>query len=317
MSITQVETIFKQRMKHIIEDQSSENPRIPIRLKEKGVECTILMPLFEDILGFDPVHDIEYELSSDKVHGQRFDFLMDGCFVVEAKALNVVLTGKLVDQIAKYIELNDHINYGMLTNGIEYVFFIQKIFIEKVANAGNEIVGATKRVYNVLTIDVEDEYFIDLIQLFSKQTYDEVFRRIAKFAFRQLVVRKGPKTAIAEDRELDAYIKTLIEKRMDFKQGHYLDKIRSGEYRAGQKLLYADQYVEITIELQADGTVKLPRNGIKVDANAILATGEFKPILTLITEWHDKEQTFQYPKDIFRQALGKAKIAKKYIFKPF
>ncbi len=315
MSITQVETVFKQRLKHIVEDHAKDDPTIPERLKEKGVECTILMPLFEDILGYDPVLDIEYELSSSKVHGQRFDFLLDGCFVVEAKALNVLLTGNIIDQIIKYISMNDEINYGMLTNGIQYVFFIQKTFIEKVANSGEEIIGARRSVYSVLTVGAEDDYFVEIMRLFSKQTYDEVFRRIAKYAFRQLVVKKGPKTAIAEDKELDTYIKKLIEKRMDFKQGKYLPKIRSGEYKAGQKLVYKDKYIQITIEVQTDGTVKLPKNGIEVDANAILETGVFKPVLSLIIDWHDKEQSFQDPKDIFRQALGKAKISKKYYFK--
>lgn len=316
MPIIQAETAYRQRLKSIVDDQKKDAPEFPNRLNEKGVECTILLPLFENILGYDPVDDIQYEVTSKKVHGQRFDFLLDERFVVESKALNTPLTGSTVKQVADYIAKNDEINYGMLSNGIEYVLLIQRSFIERIANAGVPIVGAMQLVYNVLTVNAEDEHFFDIISLFSKTTYDEAFRSIAKYAFRQLVPTKGPTSPIMSDKELDHYVKQLIEDKMDFKRGYYLEKIRSGEFRSGQKLQYKDKYVTITVELQPDGTVKLPKASVTVDANAILADGEFKPIIPLLTEWHDMDQSFEDPKDIFRLATGKQRIQNKYDFHP-
>lgn len=317
MSKVQEEMAFKQRLKRILEDQENNDPSIPSRLQEKGVECTILVPMFEFFLGFDPVDDIRYEQTSSNVYHQRFDFLLDDRFVVESKALNYPLTKKEVEQISRYIAQNDEISYGMLSNGLEYVFLIQKSFIEKVANAGEAIVGATRPVYNVLTISATDNRFFEIISLFSRSSYDQVFEAIAKYAFRLLVPKRGQMPAIAEDRELDEHIKNLIEQKMDFKQGYYLNQIRSGKYKPGQILTYEDKYISINIEIQGDGTVKLPKGGIQVkDVNAILADGEFKPLITILTEWYDSDQHFDDPRDIFRKATGKQKVPSKYKFQP-
>lgn len=308
---------FKQRMKKIFEDQESSEPWIPLRLQEKGVECTILVPLFENLLGYDPVDDIQYELTSSNVYHQRFDFLLDQRFLVESKSLNFPITSKEVKQISEYIAQNDEISYGMLSNGLEYVFFLQKSFIEKVANSGETIVGSTRSVYNVLSISASDEKFYDIMSLFSKTSYDEVFKAIAKYVLRQLVPMRGRTSPIASDRDLDEYIKQLIESKMDFKKGYYLEKIRSGEYVVGQSLEYDDDYICMNVELQSDGTVKLPKGGVKVkDTNAILADGEFKPLIGLLTEWYDSDQFFEDPRDIFRKATGKQRVSSKYEFQP-
>jgi hypothetical protein len=275
------------------------------------------MPMFEYFLGYDPINDIQYEVTSSNVYRQRFDFLLDHRFVVESKALNSPITNDEVKQISKYIAQNDEINYGMLTNGLEYVFLVQRSFIEKVANSGGAIVGASRPVYNVLTVSASDDKFLEIMSLFSRSSYDEVFTAIAKYVFRQLVPKKGPTTPIASECDLDEYIKHLIEKKMDFKKGYYLDKIRSGEYVEGQMLTYEDKYISMSVELQPDGTVKLPKRGICVkDTNAILADGEFKPLIGLLTEWYDSDQFFEDPKDIFRKATGKQRVSSKYEFQP-
>lgn len=315
MPTIQGETAYRQRLKAIVDDQSNDNPIFPERLQEKGVEATVLVPLFENLLGYDPVDDIQYEHTSRVVHGQRFDFLLDGRFIVESKPLNTPLTGKVVKQVTDYISKNDDINYGMLSNGIEYVFLVQRAFIERVANEGQPIVGATQNVYNVLKLSADDDRFFEIMPLFSKTSYDEAFKGIAKYAYRQLVPTKGPTTPIVSDRELDKYVKELIEQRMDFKRGHYLDQIRSGKLHPGQELFYKDKYVKFTVEVLPDGTVKLPKKGVQVDANAILSDGEFTPLIGMLTEWHKADQIFEDPKDIFRAALGKSRIGSKYEFK--
>ncbi len=317
MTVVQGEMAFKQRLNKILEDQETNEPAIPPRLQEKGVECTILVPMFEYLLGYDPVDDIQYEETSTEVFHQRFDFLLDHRFVVESKALDSPITKREVEQISKYIAQNDEINYGMLSNGLEYVFLVQKSFIENVANSGEAIVGATRPVYNVLTVSATDDKFLEIMSLFSRSSYHEVFTAIAKYVFRQLVPKKGPTSPIASDRDLDEYIKDLIEQKMDFKRGYYLDKIRAGEYVPGQTLKYEDKYISVSVELQPDGTVKLPQGGIRIkDTNAILADGEFKPLINLLTEWYDSEQFFEDPKDIFRKATGKQKVSSKYEFQP-
>ena len=86
MSNAQLQKIFQQRLNKILDDQDKDSPVYSGKLREKGVEYSIILPLLETILNFDPIDDIEYECNSNQVHGQRFDFLLDGCFVVESKS---------------------------------------------------------------------------------------------------------------------------------------------------------------------------------------------------------------------------------------
>lgn len=312
------EKAIKQRITTIIEDQNSENPKYSDKLNEKGVECSILIPFFEQLLGFDPIDDIQYELPSKNRSDHRFDFLLDGKILVEAKPLGEPLVGEVKDQITDYIVLNDEIDYGILSNGWEFSFMLQKKFIEKVANLGEKITGAERQIYHVFNITLDDPKFFEVMSYFSKDTYDETFRAIARFVERVLVPRSGPMPNIVSDKELNSHIVNLIRQRLDFRKGIYLDEIRNGQIKSGEKRYYDDGNVRIEVKIQSDGTVKLPKNSIKVrNINKILEEGCFRPLLKLISNgWHDKDQEFEEPRDILRKATGKQRLSRnKYIFK--
>lgn len=112
------------------------------------------------------------------------------------------------------------------------------------------------------------------------------------------------------DRKLDEYIKNLIVERMQFKKGFYLDQIRKGTIKPGDKLRYDDGNVRIEITVQPDGTVLLPKNSVVVrNMNEILKDGTFKPLLVLVVnQWCNEDQVFDDPRDIFRMAIGKQKL---------
>ena len=178
------------------------------------------------------------------------------------------------------------------------------------ANQGESIVSAIHNVYTVLSLSIEDPHFFEIISLFSKSSYDETFRSMAKYVFRQLVPTKGPTSAIVVDKKLDEYIKNLIVERMQFKKGFYLDQIIKGAIKHGDKLCYDDGNVRIEITVQPDGMVLLPKNSVMVrDMNAILKDGTFKPLLALVVnQWCNEDQVFDDPRDIFRMAIGKQKL---------
>lgn len=306
----------RQRLERVSKDLDSESSTLPNRLNEKGVECAILVPLFEDVLGYDPVEDIEYESTSTQNHGQRFDFLLDSRLLVETKSLTTRLTDRAIAQISDYIGLNDQIAFGIATNGIEYALLMERSFIEKKANQGEPIIGAVKNVYHIFTIDSSEEYFYEMIDLFNRSSYEQSMIAVAKYVLRQLVPSKGPYTAIFQNRELDQIIKDKIEEQMDFTQGVFLQQIRSGELRPEQRLVFSDEYITVTVVLEPDGSVYLPQGGIEVDANKILADGKYLPVLEKLGDWHTEKPRFKDPRDILREASGKKRIPSAHVFEP-
>jgi len=106
-------SVLKDRIAYVKSELGNENSTLVNRLSEKGVECTILVPIFEYIFGFDIVKDVNFEYTSNKRY-ERFDFLIDGKFIVEAKKLNEQFSVKLTKQLEKYIAHHDEVNYGLL-----------------------------------------------------------------------------------------------------------------------------------------------------------------------------------------------------------
>jgi len=54
-------SLLKDRIEYVRTELSDENSTLVNRLSEKGVECTILVPIFEHIFGFDIVKDVNFE----------------------------------------------------------------------------------------------------------------------------------------------------------------------------------------------------------------------------------------------------------------
>lgn len=311
MTNVQSEKAFQQRLNKLLEDQNDNNRNYSSRLQEKGVEYAIVLPLLENVLDYDPLEDIKYEFSSEHVYDQRFDFLLDDRIVLETKALGNPLTKDVIDQITRYISKNDEISYGILTNGLIYDFFVQRTYIQNVANKGQDIIGAKKNVYNVLTLEAGDERFFEVVRLFSKSSYQATFEAISKYVFKQIVPTPGKDPIIVSDKKLNEYIKENIRSTLDFKKGYYLDQIRKGELEPDTKLCYKDDFIGIEAHVQSDGTILIPKGSVKVDANKIMEDGTFRPLLNNLQKWFDQDRIFYDPKDIFREASGKQKIFNK------
>lgn len=313
----QAEKAIRQRIAKLTENESNTQ-YYRNRLSEKGVECAILMPLLEHVLDFDPLDDIEYEITSREKFGQRFDFLLDSRFIIEAKSPSSLLDSKTLQQSVEYISGNQDINYGVFTNGWSYIFLIQRTFIEKIANNGNELIGLPKQVYEVLKLDLNDPNFMDIFTLFSKTSYDETFRSIARYVYRMFVPTKGPMPVIVSDKILDEYIKKLISEKINFKKGYYLRDIQKGKVNPGDRFAYDDGNVRIEIVVQADGRVLLPKEGVKIkDLQKLVDNGEFPKLIEKFRSWYTEDQKYDDPKQILWEATGKHHlVGKKYKFYP-
>jgi hypothetical protein len=308
------ESGLKQRLKRIVEDEQSENPQFRGKLNEKGIECSILIPIFEIFLGFDALEDITYESASANRNDQRFDFLIDNRFLVEAKRLGANLAD-IKKQIVDYIITNDRINYGLLSNGYNFSFYIQKSYIKKYLGPHEEIHVPIKRdVLPVFTISIDDEYFEPIIRLFSKDTYIEHFERIARYVLSRY--NNGKVSKITGDRDLNEKIKELIREEVDPKAGYYLNDIKANRIKQGDILAYENDNVKIPISVEMDGRVRLSKGSAEIKNMNRTMESAFRPMIDrILNSWNEKDHIFDNPLDIIREATGKKKLYKQEQYK--
>ncbi|MBL7067416.1 MAG: hypothetical protein ISS29_06105 [Candidatus Marinimicrobia bacterium] len=309
------ESSFRQRiefLKEILNDEKQSNEIIS-RLQEKGVECSILIPLFEIELGFDTLKDIQYEYTSNK-RFDRFDFLLDGRIICEAKKLNSPLH-KLHNQIQEYIFGHNDINYGILSNGTEYTFLVQKSFIKEFLLPEERFqITFDKKVFHLLTISVFDQYFYEIIKLFSKDQYHQTFSNIAKFALTR--INKTKITKICDDKILNSLIQKKVTDTINIQHGKYLKDIQEGKIFPGDKLSYEDEFVKINLTVEKDGRVKLEKGSAIIKNMMQVMNNEFSPMIDLVRgEWRDFDQIFIEPSDAIRAAIERKRLSKKYEFK--
>jgi len=308
------ESGLRQRLKRLIEDEQSEVPKFRNKLNEKGVECSILIPIFEILLGFDALEDIQYESESNSRNDQRFDFLIDSRFLVEAKKLGANLP-EIKKQIENYIITNDNINYGLLSNGYDFSFYIQKSYIKEFLGPNEEMHIPIKRdVLPVLTISIDDKHFEQIISLFSKDTYMDHFDSIARYVLSRY--NHGKINKITGDREINEKIKEFIRDEVDPKAGFYLNDIKANKIKSGDKLTFENDNVKLTLTVEVDGRVKLPKGNAEIKNMNRTMQSAFRPMIDLVLNgWNEKDHIFDHPLDIIRAATGKKKLYKQEQYK--
>ena len=302
------ESSFKQRIGYLKDALSKENNEIASNLNEKGVECAILIPLLEHIWGFDALQDVKYEFTSDK-RFDRFDFLVDDKLIIEAKKLNASLNESLINQIEKYIKYHDFINYGLLSNGTDYIFFLKKSFVREFLGPEEKFrVEYDSEIFKTLAINIEDEKFFEIMSIFKKNTYQETFRQMAKYVL--TLINKTRTTKIVDDKELNLLLQERISQAINVQEGALLKDIQSGKYTVGQKLAFETEDLIIPVIILNDGRVKIQKNTVKVKDMDKVDNSEFKPIIDIArNEWKASDT-----KDVIRMAINKQKLYKTYDF---
>lgn len=308
------ESSMRQRIAFLKEELQKDNTPIAMNLNEKGVECAILVPLLEHLLGFDAIHDIKYEFTSDK-RFDRFDFLIDDRFIIEAKKLNASLNDSIINQIEKYIKHHDFIKYGLLTNGSDYSFFIKKSFIREFLGPEEKFrVEYDNDIFKCLQISIEDTNFFEIMQLFSKNTYHETFKQVARYVL--TLINKTRGTKIIDDKDLNTIIQSKIAESINVQEGVLLKDIQSGKITTGQIIKYETEDLIIPLIVLNDGRVKLAKGSVKVKNMDNVDNSEFRPIVDLArNEWKNNDVIFSDTKDVIRMAINKQKLYSTYEFK--
>jgi hypothetical protein len=304
---------LQMRFKSILAELNADNSSVHQRFQEKGVECNILMPLLE-YLGFDPIKDICFEHTSSE-RFDRFDFFVDNKLIIEAKKLNEYLSPKLKGQIEKYLTYHKQINFGILSNGLGFAFFMRKSFLEEYLKPNETFkISYNRDVFSVLNITIEEDDFFDVIDLFKKNCYQNTFSDIAKFAI--TIINQGRATKLVDDKELNKRLQDKIAQALDINHGALLKDIEEGHLRTNDIMKFENEFLRIRVTVQNDGRVELKKNSIEVLNFAKLIDSEFSPLITLLQgDWKNSNQIFFDSRDLIREATGKTKLSKdKYKF---
>ncbi|MDR3171385.1 MAG: hypothetical protein LBU17_07135 [Treponema sp.] len=322
MEIT--EKTLKDRLNQIIllQDDDQKWAEIKEKIREKGVECSIIVPILDVFLGYDGINDIAYEEPSKKVNGQRFDFLILDKIIVEAKRLEENLNDHIT-QISTYMYDNE-LEFGILTNGFDYWFLLSKQYIQRIANEGQEITNLNQKVLPVLKLSIDPleekncESFLKIIKMFSKDIFDDTLKKIANVACKIITFSKKGKLVLHKEKAIDEYLQKNINETIDYDKGSYFDELQNGTLKEGQELIYEDGILAITVLVQKNGLVKYPCKGLGIkDFSKMRETKEYEPLLELLSnKWDYQEAVYKDYKDIFRKITGKKSIYSKYRFVP-
>ena len=181
---------------------------------EQGTRNALVNPFIRDILGYDPenITHVKPEILTGKQVGitsdERADYalMVDGTarVIIEAKRVGTSITDKFVGQLSKYVTAVQSVKYGIFTDGVTYTFFGQFQF----KNLMDIVPFASFRM------DEDVEEYLDLLQAFSRDTYNEAeIRQCAKEIAQRVPLRDLIRAQLQEpDQELLDFISDKVRR---------------------------------------------------------------------------------------------------------
>lgn len=317
---------FRKRVNNIIKlknENTEDFKLLGARLKEKGTEYTIIIPLLEVILEYDPLHDFRFEYFSDDNNNQRFDVSIqsksDRNLLIEAKSIEKKeLTKTEKEQMINYLEKNEKCPWGILTNGIEWWFFICRDYIEKVVNKGDTLTQKKEHVFPIMKLNIDDRYFLDFMYNFTYEKLDYTWEKIANFCLKIIEGGGGKYPKIHDgEKDIDEYIKEKIKDKLHFQKGDYYEFIQDGQLTPNQQVICENDFLKAEFRLNEEGK-------LVIENLNILDFKEFSKNCNTehISEWINENYTFSSPKE-FRIKIDQdyekkhtKKLKEKYDFKP-
>lgn len=312
---------FKDRMFYLAEvykqDKSKWND-LSARLKEKGVEYCLVLPLFEVVLGFDPITDIRMEHGSEKYSNQRFDFVITPqnenhySLIVEAKSLSETNLQKHEEQIVKYMRDNQEFPWGILTNGFEWRLYISKKYIEIKFNDSIPLQHfKNKNVFNIVTFSLKNENFIEIMQSMKKDSFSDFWFNISRYAYATISGGRGKRPVITPNKQINELLTDKVRDAVEIKTGEYWKSIQQGKMKAGDKVSCKNNFIDINFQLDSGGRlILLPK---KANTHDYLAfTKNCGPEgLNILEAWRGSTNTFTDSSQVILLLTGKKKCTQK------
>ena len=289
------------------------------RLLEKGVEYTLVMPMVEVVMGFDPLQDICYEMASEEMNNQRFDFLIDQKLLIEAKRLGAVLDeGNIQEQIRKYIRKNQGIDYGILTNGVDWEFWLHQDYIARASGATITLPGSRKTVkaLEVGLSDFNGDQMISVFSAISRDNYETFFRQLAKVVARIMTGGKGKIPKLHDEISLNKALRQRVEELVAIKKGAYYDALQNKKIFPGDRLCFEGEGIKLTVEVTDVGSVSVvvDQTNILDYREAMSKKNKWKRFPEMLSKWESGEGVeYMSPLDILKEAKDRQRINKSYL----
>jgi len=274
-------------------------------LKEKGVECAIILPIFEVVLDYDPFADIEFERKSDTQNKQTFDILIEGRFLIESKKLGENLDDH-ESQIRRYVEGNENINYGIITNGVDYQVWMQKSYIYDIfgEDLSDLLPEKKKGVIKLFEFGLQNnsdnsiDSFLSIMTAFHKEKYNYFFEACAKFVGSVSSKTRGKRPILLSKKSEDSFVKNEIKKNCLEERGFF--DVRY----SGRKVRYVDSGLEICGVILDNGFVEINYEECNInDFQSCIR--HFKNVLDVFKKWQEgRGNVYSDPIQIIKELRG-------------
>lgn len=317
---------IKENIRPFIEAAKDKDiiDRLQQSIKEEGVKCLLVVPILFEYLGYNKIEHYKFEDNESSGHSFA-DITLKDNFLLELKKFGLLNDqserNKAEKQIRNYIQnQKDNINYGLLTDDITWIFFIDKKYIEKHGNDDKEIMEIDGNVPPVFTFSIQDENFLNIISMFHIDILEDNIKRVLCKSIANVTLNVPGKVSLTPmfQKLENTQLATVCEEIL-YEQIKNNFKIDKGEYfielnksvRVGDKKIFEDEFIYIEAIIQKNGYLLIDPDNCKLKDNQQGAVKRYKNLVTLLfTDWPSIDETCTYPdrKSIIKALLGQQKL---------
>ena len=288
--------LIKERINEIKKALKSGDPQeieyFSKHIKESGLKSLLIVPIFQEFLGFTSMKHYGFEVAlSEKALAKQpaIDILIDEQMVIETKNFNYLANEKTRKdaeaQTKFYIKpKGDKIEYGILTDGVLWEFFIDTAFISRVSNEGSQVADMNEDIPLCITFDIMNEYFFELLSMFHKDIYQANIKKLSDGILKTIKGTPGGfgwqnLFAKVENTEIQSkcgkFIKQKIEEQFRIKKGEFYDDIKAGKTKEGVLYKIEDQYICLVFKVISNGFIQI------IPEQSFLKPGNPKDVLKM------------------------------------
>ena len=175
---------------------------------------------------------------------------------------------KAKEQLIEYLSPEDNYEYGILTDGHIWELYLERTFIEKIANKSKSMKNVQEKIPLCLKFSLNDEDFWYWLCFLHKEVYESNMETLAKGIVNIAEAKQGKvvfhhmfnklKHQPEIKGNMDKKLTEQLRKRFIPIKGEYFDDIKAGIFHPGDKLAYnEDEFIKIVVTILEDGRLEI------------------------------------------------------------